>query len=249
MAKVICDTNIWYGIGNGTLKKSDYSNDKLLLTLISIIEVGTTYNLLDMMDDARKAIQAMIKLNDGIIEEQPFVYLANLAGCKIQYDTRKEHGSILDGTQAIANGHDIQEERRSDFKKWLDEMEMPLNKFADFTNDKLLEIRTKIENKKEHAKEETTQGNRALIAQWTEMSTQGKGNLNNLDWSQVELFENTMTSFFKEMELTGNMKFQPNDFFDLMNLVYVQPGDKYFTLEKRWVTRIKNAGMEKYLLK
>ena len=46
------------------------------------------------------------------------------------------------------------------------------------------------------------------------------------------------------------MKFQPNDFYDLSNLVYVQPGDKYWTKEKRWKRIIsERANLDEYLVK
>jgi len=248
MAKVICDANIWYNLGNGRLNKADYADHQLILTIVSILEAGTSYNLLELIAEVRHAIRAMIRMNDGIIEESPFIYLSHLSGCMIKYNARETFGSILQGTQDIANGAGILHEHRDDFRQWLDNAEQPFIDFADFTNQQLSIIWSKIKDRKAHKKEETTAGNRALISDWTSRATGGECNLDNLDWSKVELFEKTMTTFFTELEIVRDMKFQPNDFFDLMNLVYVQPGDKYYTLEKRWLILIRKAGMEMYLL-
>ena len=41
---------------------------------------------------------------------------------------------------------------------------------------------------------------------------------------------------------------QPNDWVDLFQLIYVQPGMKYFTMENRWKNIIKASGMGDYLV-
>jgi hypothetical protein len=46
---------------------------------------------------------------------------------------------------------------------------------------------------------------------------------------------------------TSKMKIQANDWFDFAMLAYVQPGDKYFTYEKRWNRLIEEAGCGDYL--
>jgi hypothetical protein len=43
------------------------------------------------------------------------------------------------------------------------------------------------------------------------------------------------------------MKIKDNDWFDFSILAYVQPGDKYWSNDKKWKILIKDAGCEKYL--
>lgn len=43
------------------------------------------------------------------------------------------------------------------------------------------------------------------------------------------------------------MKIQANDWYDFAILTYVQPGDKYWTREKRWLKLITEAGCSEYL--
>jgi hypothetical protein len=43
------------------------------------------------------------------------------------------------------------------------------------------------------------------------------------------------------------MKVDINDDNDLKNMIYVQPTNLYWTLEKRWLTIVKEAKFEKYL--
>ncbi|MBL0281926.1 MAG: hypothetical protein IPQ11_16530 [Bacteroidetes bacterium] len=43
------------------------------------------------------------------------------------------------------------------------------------------------------------------------------------------------------------MKADRNDENDLQNMIYVQPGDLYWTLEKRWLSIIREIKLDKYL--
>ena len=43
------------------------------------------------------------------------------------------------------------------------------------------------------------------------------------------------------------MKIKDNDWFDFSILAYVQPGDKYWTNDRKWLRLIKEAGCEEYL--
>lgn len=247
-SRIICDTMIWYYLGNGQLDKAKYKNENLTLTFISILEAGTSFNLLHITDKVRNAIQSMMVDSKDILYEPPLIYLAQLANPDFKYEPMQDHQQLFEGTKRIAKGHDIEEDKKADFEKWLETEELPLIKFSDFTNEKLLLIRSKITDRASHLASDTTEGNRKLISSWVSTATNAKYDLSKLDWSKIELFEKTMRSFFKELELSkSNMKFQPNDFLDMLNLIYVQPQDKYFTMEKRWILRIKNAGMDKYL--
>ncbi len=67
------------------------------------------------------------------------------------------------------------------------------------------------------------------------------------DWERLELFEEVLHLFFKDLEL-GARSMEGNDFIDLFLMLYVIPGRKYWTKEKKWINYIKQAGLEdKYL--
>lgn len=65
-------------------------------------------------------------------------------------------------------------------------------------------------------------------------------------FEQIQLFLNTFVEYFFKLDV-GGMRVQPNDAYDFYNLIYVQPGMKYFTLEKRWLRIIEDSGMSHYL--
>lgn len=63
------------------------------------------------------------------------------------------------------------------------------------------------------------------------------------------MYEQTWASLYVEL-CVSKMKIQANDLYDLSNLVYVSPGDKYWTKEKRWQRIIQDTvlGQGKYLV-
>ena len=61
-----------------------------------------------------------------------------------------------------------------------------------------------------------------------------------MDWNLLELFLAVTEYFFKKLETTKNMKVQQNDVTDWLNMLYVEPGDKYLTFEISWKNYILN---------
>ena len=78
------------------------------------------------------------------------------------------------------------------------------------------------------------------------MITENKYNLYDFEFDNIELFWKSLDYYFKELELSG-MKMQPNDWYDFSQLAYVQPGDMFWTEEKRWKRIIMEVGMESVL--
>ena len=60
-----------------------------------------------------------------------------------------------------------------------------------------------------------------------------------LGWSIKVGLKGSLCSFFPIMAT--------NDWYDLFQLIYVQPGEKYWTKDTYWIKLIKKAGMQHYL--
>ena len=75
MREIICDTNIWYGLGNQSIIKP--KEVKLIATWINIIEIGFSHpeikERLDQ-DNCRNAAKAILIYADKIVEIDPFAY-------------------------------------------------------------------------------------------------------------------------------------------------------------------------------
>ncbi len=245
MNEVILDTNIYYYLGDGSIKTEDLSGRKIIGTAVSITELGTTKNLLDKPELVRKAIQSMMTYKE-VIPDSPLVHLAKLADSSYDFDSKSALGSMLEGTKMIANGYNVLPDKQKDFEVWLESSRKSVQVATAFIKNALIDIRKNIRDKKAHRREDVTKFNREFIAGIVSSATEGKVNLSGFDWSKVELFDKVLSWYFQQLEL-GAIGIEDNDWNDLFLLLYVQPGMQYLTYENRWIRLIKQAGMKKYL--
>ena len=246
--EIICDTNIWYNIGKGIIDTSIINEEiELIATFNNIDEFSRTANLIEFPEDTRKAVQSMFKYsNKQAIFEPPLFYLRKLSEINYSYDIVLNHQSLLNFTEKIANGLDIELSKTEDYLAFCECRKKNLQSVTDIFNSEAKKIKSKIKkNKLKHRKEDSIPLNRILISLFVEKQT-GKGLSENFDWSQIELFENTLKAFLNALE-TGAIEMKPNDWYDLFIMVYVSPNRKYWTRDKKWLNLIKSAAMEKYL--
>lgn len=245
--KVICDTHIWYYIGNKTIDTDLIDNNvELIANYNNIDELSRTFKLIVDSDYVRNAIKSIFKYKHDVIFEPPLIHLKKLSEPDYSYNIREKHSQILDFTQLIANGHELDVSKKEDFKKHCQDRQDGLQTASDMWNAEVEKIRGNIKDKKQHRKEDATPINRILISQMVASQTGTNGLPDNFDWNQIEFFEQTLKAFFTELELS-KMKIHPNDWFDLLQFIYVQPGDKMWIRENRWLILIEKAGMSKYL--
>ena len=245
--EIICDTNIWYGIGNDLIDKPLIGeDDKFIATFNSLDELSFTENLINNYDSTQKAIRAMFEFSSKhALFEPPFVYLKVMSDNSYHYDIGANHKGIIDITQKIARGYTI--DKIDFFEEIVRNRKESLKNAADFFNDYVQEhIKPNIKNKKAHRKENSIPLNRELINQFVSIQTGSDGLNENYNWGEIELFEKVLKQFFNDIE-TGAKKIKLNDWFDLFLLAYVSPRRKVWTREKYWIRLIKEVGMEKYL--
>lgn len=245
--KIIADTNIWYGLGQDKKLFEKVSKYFICPTFANIHELSKSENLLDKEELSRSAIQMLFKFKENTIYEPPFIYLARLKQ-DYEYDIVLEIGQWLEFTSKFAKGHSINPEKKEVFKQEILAGRKNLKEVAKFFNDEAENIRTRILNKKAHKKIDTYQITAEFINFCVEQSTKGKVNLDGFNLDNIELLVKTLDRFFKTLE-TSHMKVQANDWYDFAILTYVQPGDKYWTREKRWINLINEAGCGHYLIK
>ena len=245
--KIIADTNIWYGLGQDKKMFEKVRKYFICPTFANIHELSKSENLLDKEELSRSAIQILFKFKENTIYEPPFIYLARLKQ-DYEYDIVLEIGQWLEFTSKFAKGHSINPEKKEFFKQEILARRKNLEEVAKYFNDEAENIRTRILNKKAHKKIDTYQITAEFINFCVEQSTKGKVNLDGFNFDNIELLVKTLDRFFKTLE-TSHMKVQANDWYDFAILTYVQPGDKYWTREKRWINLINEAGCGHYLIK
>lgn len=243
--KIIADTNIWYYLGQDP-KLFDTVKDKPIVpNFVNIYELSKSHNIIDKEGLSRAAIQKMFAFKKHVIYEPPFTYILKLHN-DIKFDPVKEIGVWLIFTEKIAKGHSISPDKKEEFRKKIETIQSHLDSVASFFNSEAEKIRNRITNKKEYKSKNTYQFTSDFLNFCVESTSQKKYNLEGFDLNKIELLVKTLDYFFKTLE-TSKMKIQTNDWFDFAILAYVQPGDKYWTKEKRWKRLISEAGCGEYL--
>lgn len=245
--KIIADTNIWYYIGKDKELYEKARAEPISPTFVNIYELSKSDNILNNEELSRLAIQKLFAFKTNVIYEPPFIYIAKLHN-EIEFDVKNEIGGWLKFTENFAKGHSIEPSKRDDFKKEIDRIRDGLNSGAEFFNEEAEKIRQRPKDKKEHKRKDTLQLTYGFINFIVETTTDKKCNLDGFDLNQIELLIRTLDYFFKILE-TSTMKIKDNDWFDFSILAYVQPGDKYWTCDKKWIRLITDAGCEDYLYK
>ena len=245
--EVICDTHIWYELGNSEKELVNDKNVILVTTFNSIDEFSRTENLLINPEYTMKGIQAMFKYSrNHAIYEPPLIYLKKLADPNYNYDINSELGTILEFTSKVANGVKIDFDKSEEYSNFCKSRKDDLAFVSNIFNEESANIKARIKNLKNHRKEDSLPINRDLISLFVASATKSDGIPTGFDWKQIELFENVLKVYFNSLE-TGEYKSEPNDWFDLFLLIYVQPNRKLWTKEKKWLTLIKRANMSHYL--
>lgn len=245
--KVICDTHIWYYMGAGSINVASINSDiELIATYVNIDELSRTPHLIKNVAIVRDAINAIFQNNSHVYFEPPLAYLKQLSDSNFQYDIIENIGDILEFTQSIANGDDIEHSKLGEFEELIKYKTNNLKIAANLCNEEALKIQRTKKNKKKHRALNSLPLTRELISQMVGLSTNSFGLPETFDWTKIELFENVLNQFFIELEVS-KMKIKPNDWFDIFQLIYVQPNNKIWTREIRWIEIIKYAKMDKYL--
>ena len=263
MRKIICDTNIWYELGNQSITKPE--GVKLIATWINIIEIGFSHpeikNLLDPQD-CKKAAKAILELADEIIELDPFTFATLKIAPELIIHPKSIKNILTEISQkGLPNSISYQE-----YKDYYDYFMDMKTSFADSINARKKIIRKSeiqnYESKEKFKKSDSNQIEEHSIGLMSDINDfLKKEHEKQLDFANQLDFDNTKELvkdlfecfifpkqlFIKKLILTKSMKMQANDFFDLLNLIYVDKGNFFWTKEKRWKTALRDAQMGKYL--
>lgn len=246
--KIIADTNVYYYFADGgksTLEQ--YTRYPISPTFINIAEFSKTANIVDNEEHTRNAVRSMFKFKGQVIYSPPFLFIPSLKGCNV-FNPEKIQ-PLLDFTSSFAAGEKVIPGKEDAFKNWAESINEQFRFGAERVNILAEQIRIKIgKNKKTHIAQDTIESTCECINYFVKLATEGKCDLQEFDFNKIELLVKVLDLFFKKLETTS-MKISVNDWYDFSIMAYVQPGDKYWTFEKRWRVLIKDAGCEKYLMK
>jgi hypothetical protein len=254
--EVICDTNIWYNIGNGTLKSEEFGEYALVATFYNFEELLTTHNLMNNFQNVRRAAKAIVTYSSRQILENGFLYLARTIDPYFE-DIRYNYNLGIrnwNEVRAIAKqgpSFTLSPELKKEYLKNIQNSDAISIDVANLENQFVLGVKKhskqlKEKNEKEYLRKRF-HGILFELDDYLKQFSYGKVQLQKDHIKIIELFLTASLQFSRALEI-GGMVVKPNDIYDLYNLIYTKPEMKYFTLENRWKRLINDGGLSHYLL-
>jgi len=241
--KVICDTNVWYEVGSGSYAPPH--GVQLVSTELSLYELVCTE--VAVYDPAllQKAIMAIQNYSAEMIAIDPFYFLLKNSSPRFtELESELSKNMMRTFREMLSldfsQGAKISEElKRKVIQESRERREEKVG-YSNYLNAILPEKRKNINQKigvdqyrKINQKEET----KRLIFQWTSNYLKPRNQsieFGEINWNSIEFFLKVTENFHKKLDTTKNMKFDPNDVTDWLNMLYVEPGSKYLTFDQRW---------------
>lgn len=256
--KIVCDTNIWYEFAKGNYDVSKMKDQNLIGTHVSITELAQTPNMTENPELFKRTLIALKDNYKGIIKTNPYEYLIGAFFYGFKPDQSLAN-RILSGFDAFIQMDlnsipiDVLNKTRNDIENVVSVQKS----ISEPINEGLITIRQNIKKnggKKKRKKINTIDSWKQFISDTVLsysrefLNTDYKININHEQWKYFEFIILTFEEYFLRLEISANRKFDKNDWGDLLNLVYVQPGDKYWTEENKWNTIFReNETLSKYI--
>lgn len=211
---------------------------------LNVLELSKTSGLIKKPGSAINAIRRLMKY--PVIADDPLVYVKKLAVPDYVHSKGSNKEIILAFTKAVAHGNDM-----SQFVDPIKEMISGMDKLARIykscLNREGAKIRKNIIDREAHERLDSMPSLRSLLSKLVANHTDGIGLPDDFDWSQLELFMGVMKRYLKDIEL-GARQATDNDFEDTWQLVYVQPGGKYWTNDRKLtISIVQQIGLDHYL--
>lgn len=249
MTRIICDTMIWYNLSKGHLKVPDPEKYTLVCTYLTLMELAFTPNNFRKLTEVQDAINQILHSEPEFILQVPFDHARFLINTGIKPEFNIEEDLVFGFLRILLN-QPKEGLINNDFKLQLSDITakrtLNSNNWSDFQN-KLNEPSKKMGRvlKKYYSEEwEQTRFQGWFILQLNQLSDTSYS-AEQIDWRNYELYEKVYKRYQRNLKIS-KMKVDSNDGNDLKNMIYVQPADLYWTLEKRWLTIAKEIKLEKY---
>lgn len=246
---LICDTNIWYGIADGSINPEILKDYSLVATGINIVEIAQTPMLVSNISLVKNCVKAIKENHKMLFHSNFYDHMISIfdEGFKPNNEASEK---VIEGMERLLQA-DINQIPESNIINTQKGTQGILERKKSFTNEfnkNLYEEKKILQDKSTrdlYKKGDHTISNRryvaALLIDYHNKFYEGDIKVSEHDpnWSKLDFFMRTWDIYTRKLDLQKDMKLDKNDFADLFNLVYVQPGFKYTTLERKWVSIFK----------
>jgi hypothetical protein len=246
MNRIITDTNIWYNIAEGKYSYNRIKGLPLCLTALNVMELLITPKR--KTSEGKKLVIKTCKLIQKLapyyIKYLPYQYISS----KVYHKHVKHHQVSKDYLSKI-----IKDDFSADNEKLINEGYKSMkDKFKS-----TLDEQTKA-NREDLLLKKQLKDINILVTSALKDTRQEIGRELNIDISHEDILANQKLIdefklyYLSRATLYYNLTFNDfmvgkNDQFDLMNMVYVGPSDKYWSDDEKWHGKINWQGIEDYL--
>ena len=250
MTRIICDTMIWYYLSQNKIQMPDPAEYKLVCTHLSLTELAFTPNNFKNLEEIQNAIRNILSIESDFLLHYPYDHARSLIDPNWNREYNIEEDLVMAFIRVLLN-HPKEGLIDNQFKKQLADISTKRVKnsteWAEFLN-KLYQPSKEISNilKRYPNKERDRDNFRKWFAFKLSQLSEETFTSEVIPWDKFELFEKVGTRYRRNMVMS-KMKADRNDENDLDNMIYVQPGEKYWTAEKRWKSIINEVGLREYL--
>lgn len=248
---IICDTNIWYRLGDGRISPEAIGDNEFAVTGINLEELCSSeviYSDPNLFKGALKAIDKYAK--HWILEDPIDNILKRIDSTHKPITTKFDN---MKKTVELGLQTDLEEltkdvNKVEGLKKAIAEYNEPKELFIAELNSALPKLRREIKgkyNKKQFRKKDHIP--EVLLMFKGILEDRAKRKLSNIDWESLEFILFAWDVYFKEKSLDQS-KCKPNDYEDLTNTGYVKPDMLYWTKDDKEPYRSlrKNKYAKKY---
>ena len=243
--EVICDTDIWYRIAEGTIDTSALDSAvKLVFTYVNMREFRASHK--SASDPLALKGAAIAMLGHASIGElaAPMPHLAKLdPHCPIALQIGD--GSVMyDELQHLVSASDkdltrISKLMRGQLTHLADDLKDGLGDAGQYIKLHLASLKgvtPSMADVRNHMSWCVTESTQHQLAP-------------GFDWTRVELMAGVGRQWFEHVSKQAGKKIRANDFADWWNMVYVQPGRQFWVNERQWVRYATEAGLGHYIFR
>jgi len=258
MKTVICDTNIWYDLGEGIISFNQSDEYELCCTHLSIYELIHTERLKEDHIKVSLACKAVLAYSKRFIQEPPLVYLTNL----LQPVAKKTSDSnFLGAIEYLASGQLLDEDVINELDKHLASHKATLYKsFVSPLSDEMGAVRDFIYDDKSNVfkYKECIKQREIRELRFEDLKSKiikiinytfpiSDSSFTEIFWKKIEFFMKSWIAYSAKLKLDKAINPAANDAVDLMNLIYVDQDYMYWTGDRTWQNIIKEAKLGDYL--
>lgn len=257
--KIICDTNIWYDLGNGVSFINTIEDYNLCCTFLNLYELIHTDMLKINFNKVQKACNAIFNFASCFILEPPYLHLKNLL---YPYHLEYSKTNFIEAIRTLINLERLDNDMFTELGNYLEIKDDTLNKFFvkhitdeinkthDFFN---LDIVNRAQYKKdiktfENRKKKINNIRKQIITELNNVYPLIDNNsFNDSFWENINVYINARMHYFQKLKLYPNMNPEKNDAVDMLNLIYVNENCLYWTKDNRWKTILSETKLGQYL--